>query len=100
MSRKGYKRNKIRTAFEFVRRIRNWPAAWRMKAWPDRGALRFLNFRDGLPESVWDQVRAFAFELHDDPQKMVGRADFLAHIERLGFRLEREEVISYFAQKR
>src|SRR5215469_16520449 len=260
MSRKGYKRNKIRTAFEFMRRIRNWPAAWRMKVWSERGALRLLNFRDGLklmiregtgdeavmhellfaggykralayvselkdgvvldlganiglfslmaarvnpeiqiyayepgpenadclqinllvnaalknriqvirkgvsgsdgkaqwsfdfnnpgasgffhegprkvevelislkraleqaggqeafvkmdiegseyeilrdtPESVWDQVRAFAFELHDDPQKMVGRADFLAHVERLGFSLEREDVISYFAQRR
>jgi len=260
MSRKGYKRNKIRTAFEFMRWIRNWPAAWRMKVRPDKGALRLLNFRDGLnlmiregtgdeavmhellfaggyrralsyvsqlnnsivldlganiglfslmaarvnpeiqiyayepgpenadclqinllvnaalknrievirkgvsgsdgkaqwsfdsnnpgasgffhdgprkvevelislkraleqaggqetfvkmdiegseyeilrdtPESVWDQVRAFAFELHDDPQKLVGRDDFLAHVERLGFSLEREDVISYFAQRR
>jgi len=50
------------------------------------------------PASVWDQVRAFVFELHDDPQDIVRRDDFLAHVERLGFRLEREDVISYFAQ--
>ena len=48
MSRKAYTRNKFRTAFEFIQRIRNWPAAWGMKIRPRRGDLRFLTFRDGL----------------------------------------------------
>jgi FkbM family methyltransferase len=260
MSRKGYTRNKVRTAFEFMRRIRNWPAAWAIKIWPRKGALRFLNFRDGLnlmiregtgdeavmhellfaggyrralsyvsqlsdcavldlganiglfsllaarlnpkaqvyayepgpenidlmqinllvnpglkqrihilrkgvsglerkaqwsfdadnpgasglfhhgsrsvevelvslgqalqgigmrnafvkmdiegseydvirdtPESVWKQVCGLAFELHDHPENMVSRGDFLARIEALGFRLEKEEIISYFACRR
>jgi FkbM family methyltransferase len=260
MGQKGYTRNKIRTAFEFTRRIRNWPAAWGMKIRPRRGALTFLSFRDGLnlmiregtgdeavmhellfaggykralsyisqvtdcavldlganiglfslmaarvnpclqiyayepgpenadlmqinllanpalkdrvkvlrkgvsglegkaewsfdsdnpgasglfhdgcrkvqieltslgqalegagkgevfikmdiegseydvirdtPESVWDRVRGIAFELHDDPQHTITRSDFLARIEALGFRLEEEAIISYFARRR
>jgi FkbM family methyltransferase len=259
MSRKGYSRNKISTACNFVRRIRNWPGAWAMKIRPRRGALRFLNFRDGLnlmiregtgdqavmhellfaggyrralsyvsqhpdcavldlganiglfslmaarlnpeiqvhayepgsenadlmqinllvnstlkerihvlrkgvsglagkapwsfdadnpgasgffhhgsnkaeveivslgqaleetgnrkvfvkmdiegseydvirdtPKSKWDRVCGLAFELHDDPRNMVTREDFLARIEGLGFRLEEENIISYFAYR-
>jgi FkbM family methyltransferase len=259
MSRKGYTRNKFRTAFEFIWRIRNWPTAWAMKIRPRKGALRLLNFRDGLnlmiregtgdeavmhellfaggyrrafsyvshlkdcvvldlganvglfsliaarlnpnvqiyayepgpenadlmqinllsnpglkdrvnvlrkavsgfggkaqwsfdsdnpgasglfhdgshklevelvslgqvleetgtrkafvkmdiegseydvirntPEPVWKQVCGFAFELHDDPSNMATRADFLARVEALGFRLEKEDVISYFAHR-
>jgi FkbM family methyltransferase len=260
MSRKGYSRNKVRTAFEFMSRIRNWPAAWAMKIRPRRGALSFLNFRDGLnlmiregtgdeavmhellfaggyrralsyvsqhpdcavfdfganiglfslmaarlnpkvqvyayepgpenidlmqinllvnpslrdrvnllqkavsgfggkalwsfdsdnpgasslfrdgsrkleielvslgqaleqvgnrkafvkmdiegseydvlrdtPESVWKRVSGLAFELHDDPKKIVTRDDFLARVEGLGFRVEEEDIISYFADRR
>lgn len=51
------------------------------------------------PESVWKQVCGFAFELHDDPNNMAARADFLARVEALGFRLEKEDVISYFAHR-
>jgi len=260
MSRRAYTRNKIRTAFEFMRRIRNWPGAWAMKIRPRRGALRFLNFRDGLnlmiregtgdeavmhellfaggyrralsfvsqfpdctvldlganiglfsliaarlnpnvqiyayepgpenadllqinllvnpalknrinvlrkavsgiegkaqwsfdsdnpgasglfhdgsrkvevelvslgqaleeagkrkafvkmdiegseydvirdtPESVWNQVCGLAFELHDDPKNLITRDDFLARVQGLGFRIEEEEIISYFAHRR
>ncbi len=260
MSRKVYTRNKVRTAFEFMRRIRNWPTAWAMKIRPRRGTLRFLNFRDGLnlmiregtgdeavmhellfaggyrralsyvsrhpdcavldlganiglfsllaarlnpqvqvyayepgpdnidlmqinllvnsalkerihvlrngvsglegkaqwgydadnpgasglfhggsrrvevelvslgqalegtgmrkafvkmdiegseydvirdtPESVWNQVFGLAFELHDHPENLVPRDDFLARIEALGFQLEKEDIITYFAYRR
>jgi FkbM family methyltransferase len=260
MSRKGYTRNKLRTALAFMQRIRNWPAAWRMKLRPRRGELRLLSFRDGLnlmiregtgdeavmhelmfaggyrralsyvgqvtdcavldlganiglfslmaarlnpkvqvyayepgpenadlmqinllinpalkdrihvlrkgvsglegkaqwsfdsdnpgasglfydgsrgvevelvslgqaleeagkrkafvkmdiegseydvirdtPESVWNQVCGLAFELHDDPRKLIRRGDFLARVEGLGFRIEKEEIISYFAYRR
>src|SRR5260370_13936427 len=48
MSRKVDTRNNVRTAFEFIRGIRNWRAAWGMKIRPRRGDLRFRNFRDGL----------------------------------------------------
>jgi hypothetical protein len=48
MSRRAYRRNKNGTAFEFMRRLQNWPAAWAMKVRPRKGALHLLNFRDGL----------------------------------------------------
>lgn len=259
MSREEYTRNKVRTAFEFIRRIRNWPAAWGMKLRPRRGDLRFLTFRDGLnlmiregtgdeavmhellfaggysralsylsqatdcavldlganiglfslmvarvnpnvqiyayepgpenadvmqvnllanpalknrikllrkgvsglvgkaewsfdadnpgasglfhdgsrklevelislgqaleeagkqeafvkmdiegseydvirdtPKSVWNHVSGLAFELHDDPKNIVTRDDFLARVEGLGFRVEEEDIISYFAHR-
>jgi len=51
------------------------------------------------PPSVWNQVCGLAFELHDDPKNAVTRDDFLARIEAIGFRLEKEDVISYFAHK-
>lgn len=43
-----YRRNKLRTALEFRRDIRNWPAAWHMKLRPRPGALALLEFRSGL----------------------------------------------------
>lgn len=43
-----YKPNKVKTAINFIRRIRNWPAALGMKLCPRKGSLRLLEFRDGL----------------------------------------------------
>jgi FkbM family methyltransferase len=43
-----YRPNKVKTAINFIRRIRNWPAALGMKLRPSKGALRLLEFRDGL----------------------------------------------------
>jgi FkbM family methyltransferase len=52
------------------------------------------------PESVWSQVCGLAFELHDHPKNLVSRSDFLARVEALGFHLEQEDIISYFAYRK
>jgi hypothetical protein len=52
------------------------------------------------PESVWNHVSGLAFELHDDPKKIFTRDDFLARVEGLGFYVEEEDIISYFAHRR
>src|SRR5258708_414266 len=43
-----YKRNKIRTAWQIIREIENWPAAFGMRLRQQHKGLRPLNFRNGL----------------------------------------------------
>jgi FkbM family methyltransferase len=43
-----YKRNKIRTAWQIIRDIENWPTAFGMRLRQKRQGLRLLNFRNGL----------------------------------------------------
>ena len=43
-----YKRNKIRTAWQIVRQIENWPTAFGLRIRRKNTGLRLLNFRNGL----------------------------------------------------
>lgn len=43
-----YRHNKLKTAWEIMQRIENWPTAFGMRIWQRRTGLRLLNFRDGL----------------------------------------------------
>lgn len=44
----GYKRNKIKTAWDIVQAIENWPTAFGMRLRQNHSGLRLLNFRSGL----------------------------------------------------
>jgi FkbM family methyltransferase len=48
VSPRPYTRNKVRTLFQLVKSIRNWPDAVELRLWRDRARLRLLEFRDGL----------------------------------------------------
>jgi len=43
-----YRRDKLKTAWQLMRRIENWPTAFGLRLRPNRPTLRLLNFRDGL----------------------------------------------------
>jgi FkbM family methyltransferase len=45
---RDYSRNKLRTIFQIVQSVRNWPDALEMRIWRHRPCLRLLEFRDGL----------------------------------------------------
>src|SRR5262245_8953961 len=63
----AYKRNKIKTAWDIVQRIDNWPTALGMRLRRHRQGLRLLNFRDGLNVTCrggtrdWDVVHELLF---------------------------------------
>lgn len=62
-----YKRNKVRTACDIVRRIENWPTAFAMRVRQSSPGLRLLRFRDGLnvicraATRDWDVVHELLF---------------------------------------
>lgn len=62
-----YKRNKIRTAWQIIQRIENWPTAFGMRLRQNRPGLRLLNFRNGLNIACrggtrdWDVVHELFF---------------------------------------
>ena len=62
-----YKRNKIRTAWQIVREIENWPTAFGMRLRQKHPRLRLLNFRNGLNIACrggtrdWDIVHELYF---------------------------------------
>lgn len=62
-----YKRNKIRTAWQIIREIENWPTAFGMRLRQKRPGLRLLNFRNGLNIACrggtrdWDIVHELYF---------------------------------------
>jgi FkbM family methyltransferase len=62
-----YRRNKIRTAWQIVRKIENWPTVLAMRMNQRRGGLRTLNFRDGLTllcrsgTREWDVIHELIF---------------------------------------
>lgn len=43
-----YTRNKIRTLFQLIQSIRNWPDAVELRLWRKRPRLRLLEFRNGI----------------------------------------------------
>src|ERR1017187_10155072 len=43
-----YRRNKLRTVMEIVRRIENWPTAIALRLFRKRPGLRLLAFRQGI----------------------------------------------------
>ncbi len=43
-----YRRNKIRTVWQLITSIRNWPDAIELRLWRKRPRLRLLEFRNGL----------------------------------------------------
>lgn len=43
-----YKRNKVQTVFDIVRRLVNWPTAFFLRLFRKRQGLRLLEFRNGL----------------------------------------------------
>lgn len=47
-STKHYSRNKLRTIFQIVTAIHNWPDALELRLWRHRARLRLLEFRNGL----------------------------------------------------
>jgi FkbM family methyltransferase len=62
-----YKHNKLLTAFDIVRRIENWPTAWKMRINRHGRGLRLLRFRGG-PNLVcragtrdWDVIHELMF---------------------------------------
>jgi FkbM family methyltransferase len=76
-----YKRNKIRTAWQIVRDIENWPTAFGMRLRQKHQGLRLLNFRNGLNIACrggtrdWDLVHELYFA------GSYGRAmNFLKHL--------------------
>jgi FkbM family methyltransferase len=62
-----YKRNKIRTAWQIIRGIENWPTALGMRLRQKHRGLRLLNFRNGLNIACrggtrdWDIVHELYF---------------------------------------
>jgi len=62
-----YKRNKLRTAAEIIRKIKNWPTALKLRLCRNEPGLRLLEFRDGLYVNVrggtrdWDVVHELFF---------------------------------------
>jgi FkbM family methyltransferase len=62
-----YKRNKIKTAWQIVGEIENWPTAFGMRLRQKRPGLRLLNFRNGLNIACrggtrdWDIVHELYF---------------------------------------
>lgn len=62
-----YRRNKIRTVLEIIRRIRNWPTALALRIFRNRTGLRLLAFRNGLnivcrrETRDWDVVHELFF---------------------------------------
>lgn len=62
-----YKRNKIRTAWQIIREIENWPTAFGMRLRQKHRGLRLLNFRSGLNIACrggtreWDLVHELYF---------------------------------------
>ncbi len=62
-----YKRNKIKTAWQIIQEIENWPAAFGMRLRQKRPGLRLLNFRNGLNIACrggtrdWDVVHELYF---------------------------------------
>ena len=76
-----YRRNKIRTAWQMVKGIENWPTAMCMRLRRKRPGLRLLNFRNGLNIACrgstrdWDVVHELYFA------GSYGHAiDFLKHL--------------------
>jgi FkbM family methyltransferase len=63
----AYRRNKLRTACDIVRRISNWPAAWGLRLFPRRQGIQRLLFRDGLALHCrggtrdWDVIHELCF---------------------------------------
>jgi FkbM family methyltransferase len=43
-----YTKNKLRTFFELIKSIRNWPDALELRLWQSRRRLRLLEFRNGI----------------------------------------------------
>jgi hypothetical protein len=41
-------RNKLKTSFEILKLVRNWPDALELRLWKNRRSLRLLEFRNGL----------------------------------------------------
>lgn len=62
-----YRRNKLKTAADIVRRIENWPAAFGMRFQRHKPGLQLLRFRDGLnvvcrgATRDWDVVHELLF---------------------------------------
>ena len=62
-----YKRNKIKTAWQIVQAIENWPTAFGLRLSQHRAALRLLNFRNGLNIACrggtrdWDVIHELFF---------------------------------------
>lgn len=63
----AYNRNKLRTVFEIVRKIRNWPEGLRLRLFRGEEGLSLLNFREGFSLVVrggtrdWDVVHELFF---------------------------------------
>ena len=62
-----YRRNKVKTFFDIIRRIENWPTAVGMRLRRHHAGLRMLSFRDGLNVMCragsrdWDVVHELLF---------------------------------------
>ncbi len=62
-----YRRNKVKTACDIVRRVENWPTALGMRLRKSRPGLRLLAFRDGLNvicragSRDWDVIHELLF---------------------------------------
>jgi FkbM family methyltransferase len=62
-----YTRNKLKTAWDMTRKIRNWPDAWDLRIRRKRAGLKLLSFRDGLNvicrgnSRDWDVVHELLF---------------------------------------
>jgi FkbM family methyltransferase len=65
--RTQYRRNKIKTSLDIIRRIDNWPSAIDMRLRRQRRGLRLLNFREGLSvvcrggSRDWDVIHELLF---------------------------------------
>jgi FkbM family methyltransferase len=51
------------------------------------------------PAEVWKRIRAISLELHNDPAKGMSNAEFLDRMKMLGYRIEPEQVCSFFLQQ-
>lgn len=62
-----YHRNKPKTAWDMMRRIKNWPAAFDLRLRPNHVGFKLLSFRDGLEVMCrgktrdWDVVHELLF---------------------------------------
>jgi FkbM family methyltransferase len=51
------------------------------------------------PPEIWKRIDAISLELHDDPQGKMSQANFLTKMENLGFKIEKETVVSFFLHR-
>jgi len=51
------------------------------------------------PPETWQNIRAVSLELHDDPNGRISQGEFMARMQKLGFRASEERVCTFFLER-